>query len=398
MEMLLKDLKINPLRSFLTAFSMLIGILAVIASVLIGTVGKSYLEATNEQLFGRTPAFSIQLHGTDFGQHSTLAFFTERLKNTGNATALQVSPQDDIGFSLPATSADPILRQQQVLAGTKRVETIYTTAGYRELFNLPLVQGRWFTDESEFAYPEIVLNKQAVMAFSNPRLLYAVGKNTHTPTPLHVVGVINDGQDLPRMYVNVLPLSLVSPDLLNAEAATVLWLNKTASQQQSIREYITDAVTDLGSGEVAEIQEQKTTASYDGVLDMLQLSVAVTAALLLFVSAVGLVNIGLASLEQRTHELLIRRALGATRGSIARLVLGGALLLSVLVACFAILLSIVLVNLAGSLLPDDSPVAAPQYPYWAAVIAITASVLTAFVGGIFPAVKAARLQPALALR
>ena len=41
MIMLLKDLRLSPMRSFLTGFSMFIGIIAVIASVLIGTVGKA---------------------------------------------------------------------------------------------------------------------------------------------------------------------------------------------------------------------------------------------------------------------------------------------------------------------------------------------------------------------
>ena len=59
MIMLLKDLRLSPMRSFLTGFSIFIGIVTVIASVLIGTVGKDCLIATNEQLNGRRPTYEI---------------------------------------------------------------------------------------------------------------------------------------------------------------------------------------------------------------------------------------------------------------------------------------------------------------------------------------------------
>ncbi len=53
--------------------------------------------------------------------------------------------------------------------------------------------------------------------------------------------------------------------------------------------------------------------AYDSVLSMLQLGLLITSFLLLFVSVLGQINIGLSSLEQRTYELLIRRAIGASR-------------------------------------------------------------------------------------
>ena len=74
--------------------------------------------------------------------------------------------------------------------------------------------------------------------------------------------------------------------------------------------------------------------TYDSVLSILQLGLLVTSLLLLFVSVLGQINIGLSSLEQRTHELLIRRAIGASRTNIVALVLGSQLILSIFV-CLA---------------------------------------------------------------
>ena len=123
-----------------------------------------------------------------------------------------------------------------------------------------------------------------------------------------------------------------------------------------------------------------------------------TSFLLLFVSILGQINIGLASLEQRTQELLIRRAIGASRASIVLLVLGSQLILSVFVCAVSILISIFLVQGIGMYLPADSPVSSPDYPIPAAMTAVLASAATALLGGLLPALKAAKLEPALALR
>ena len=106
----------------------------------------------------------------------------------------------------------------------------------------------------------------------------------------------------------------------------------------------------------------------------------------------------LSSLEQRTYELLIRRAIGASRINIVALVLGTQLVISIFVCIVSILLSILIVEGIGIFLPPDTPVASPAYPFFSAVVAVVASVTVALLGGLLPALKAAKLEPALALR
>ena len=138
--------------------------------------------------------------------------------------------------------------------------------------------------------------------------------------------------------------------------------------------------------------------TYNSVLSVLQLGLLVTSFLLLFVSVLGQINIGLSSLEQRTHELLIRRAIGASRANIVTLVLGAQLTISVFVCIVSILISFFLVQGMGLFLTVDSPVAALEYPILSAVVAVITSVVVALLGGLLPALKAAKLEPALALR
>ena len=117
-----------------------------------------------------------------------------------------------------------------------------------------------------------------------------------------------------------------------------------------------------------------------------------------FVAVLGQINIGLSSLEQRTQELLIRRALGASKNNIAILVLSSLVFLSIIVCLISLFISVGIVYMISYLLPSDSPITVPGYPVIAAFVAVIASIGTALLGGLIPAIKAARLEPALALR
>ena len=78
--------------------------------------------------------------------------------------------------------------------------------------------------------------------------------------------------------------------------------------------------------------------------------------------------------------------------------LGAQLTISVFVCIVSILISFFLVQGMGLFQPVDSPVAALEYPILSAVVAVITSVVVALLGGLLPALKAAKLEPALALR
>ena len=59
--MILKDLRISPLRNILTGISMFVGIIAMISSVLVGTLGKEYLISVNAQMYGWSPTYSFSI-------------------------------------------------------------------------------------------------------------------------------------------------------------------------------------------------------------------------------------------------------------------------------------------------------------------------------------------------
>ena len=65
LKMILKDLRLSPLRSILTSVSMLVGIIAMIGSVLVGTLGREYLISVNAQVYGWSPTYSFVIAESD---------------------------------------------------------------------------------------------------------------------------------------------------------------------------------------------------------------------------------------------------------------------------------------------------------------------------------------------
>lgn len=182
------------------------------------------------------------------------------------------------------------------------------------------------------------------------------------------------------------------------DGLTILVHPNEGVDDQHAKTVLDDLLSDVETGSISSWNRSDNADDYEQVIGFLQLGVTVTAILLLSVSAIGMINIGLAGIEQCSHELLIRRALGATRASIAIQVIGSSVLLGLIIAFAAVLISAVLVWAIPWMMPADSPLEPPAYPYTAAMIAACASIVTSLVGSLAPAIKAIRLQPALALR
>ena len=203
---------------------------------------------------------------------------------------------------------------------------------------------------------------------------------------------------LPTVYLDAHSIELLVPNMWKVKNATVHWHSEAGITMRQMYSSLHDILEDTIGGNLDIIGKSDIGDTYNSVLSVLQLGLLVTSFLLLFVSVLGQINIGLSSLEQRTHELLIRRAIGASRANIVTLVLGAQLTISVFVCIVSILISFFLVQGMGLFLPVDSPVAALEYPILSAVVAVITSVVVALLGGLLPALKAAKLEPALALR
>ena len=324
LRQLIKDLRLAPLRSALTGLSMLIGIVVILA-VLAGTIGKDYLVAINEQLYGRTPLVTVSMNSPRLSDADDFSRLADAIAAKNHETAIILNLDTDITFS-PGTQS----------SGGIKGDVVATTPGYSSIYNLPMKSGRWYAG-GERSTASIVVNLAAEQNLPKDSTAYAKTNQTTIATPFTVTGVVNDGRTDPTIYVNAQALTQYMR--IVSRSATILWLDFPQLGKQRVRTVVEDILFDSIGGSVSGVQTIDNAQSYESVITVMQIAFGVCAILLLFVSAIGIVNIGLASLESRTHELLVRRALGATRASLIGLVIGSQLIIGLSVSLLAVAIS-----------------------------------------------------------
>jgi len=148
-----------------------------------------------------------------------------------------------------------------------------------------------------------------------------------------------------------------------------------------------------GEADVTVITQDAILATFDRILRALTLAVSGIAAISLAVAGILVMNVMLIAVSQRTAEIGLLKALGATRKDIKRLFLMETLWLALAGAAVGIA-----VGYLGSLGLRLAYPQLPAYPpAWASIAAIITAIFTGIVASLLPASKAAKLDPVLAL-
>jgi putative ABC transport system permease protein len=134
--------------------------------------------------------------------------------------------------------------------------------------------------------------------------------------------------------------------------------------------------------------------NFDKITGMIVLVSIAISALGLLVGGIGVMNIMLVSVTERTREIGIRKALGARKGDIVLQFLSEAVALTGAGGVIGIVFSVLMTLLVGAIFPALNATVPP----WAVVTGFTVSVAIGIFFGVWPAVQASRLDPVEALR
>jgi putative ABC transport system permease protein len=148
-----------------------------------------------------------------------------------------------------------------------------------------------------------------------------------------------------------------------------------------------------GEDDVTLITQDSVVSTFDKILTALTLTVASIAGISLVVAGVLVMNVMLVSVTQRTSEIGLLKALGATKRQLLWLFLIEAAMLSLAGAVLGVMLGYVTLGVLQAVYPDFPM----ELPGWALLAALAVSLCTGLLFGVLPARKAANLDPIAAL-
>jgi putative ABC transport system permease protein len=385
----------NRLRSGLTVLGILIGVAAVIVLVAVGNGSSQAITDRLESL--GTNTLTIR-HGT-FGppDSGTRTQFKDLTLDDAEALMDQTLAPD-------VSSASPVVSAQVSCTfegGSHDTSITGTWPSYFEASNSPVAQGTYFVNDDVTSSRRTVVVGQTVvdelLGSSEP-----IGAEIECGgTPFTVVGVLEskgstgfqDGDD-----VIIAPISTVqnhltgygSLDSVLVQADSSEVMDATESEVYAILDD-RHAITDSSTRDYQVLNQASLLSTVEDTNQVFTVLLGAVAAISLLVGGIGITNIMLVTVTERTREIGIRKAIGASRGAILGQFLVEATALSMIggLAGVAVALLVTRVDIVGV-----TPVIVPL----SVVIAFAVSVALGLFFGSYPANRAASLRPIEALR
>jgi putative ABC transport system permease protein len=382
----------NKLRAILTTLGVVIGSACIVLVVTVAVTGRRYVIGQIEGVGANLVYANYEVNPQQAVVRSdeiTLADM-EALKNAlPNVVAVAATSQG--------------LLRNVVTGGTEHAVTLFgATEGFQVIRNLLILKGRFLDaiDEQSRSKFCLITDDLANFAFPNED---PIGKNLRVgQISFTVVGVFRErvgtfGLSEIQRYTVLVPFSLMQY-YTGDDSVEILYAQADGPEDVVL---VTSQV-----GELLRSRHSRT-ATYvvqnlSAILDAARrIGTALTVVLLvigfiaLMVSGIGIMNIMLVTVTERTREIGIRKAIGARRQEILFQFLMEAILISGIGSLMGVLIALAIPVMVRPLLPGNLRV---PVPWLSVVVAFVVACSTGLFFGYLPADKAARLQPTESLR
>ncbi len=387
----------NKIRSFLTVLGIIIGVLAVVIMVAVGeTVQK---EITDQFSSLGTNTIVIRAGAAQIGG-----------VRSGNRQTLTIDDAQVIAKLPDVAAISPVqVSGAQVVYGNKNWSTsmIGVNPDYTTVQNIEAEYGAFFDD--------IAVRNASTYAVLGPKTASELGMGTNPVgevirvqnVPFVVIGVTKERgdtamgsqDDMVLIPVTTLKKRLQGSKFPNAVSMIALKLYQDADNSVVI-DQISALLRDrhrlkAGDEDDFQIMDMKqileTMTTVTGYLKLLLIAIA---AVSLLVGAIGIMNMMLVSVAERTREIGIRKAIGARESDIIIQFLAESIMISFIGSMIGLVLGVSLSQGIGRfILGYHVP-----FSLWPVVLSITVAVVVGLASGVMPAIKAAKLNPIDSLR
>jgi len=395
------SLTAHTMRTVLTMLGIVIGVAAVIALVGVGTGAQAQVVSQFQSLGSNLVTVTAM---PSFGFSQSGLQQSSRTLTMKDVSAIQ-SLATSVSLVAPLYSTNATV----TYGGSTTSTTINgVTEEYATVRNTTVTRGRFLTQEdNDNMAMVVVLGTSVVEDLFGSSDVNAIGETVRINRQNYeVIGVLKSkGQSGPQNQddVIIMPLRTAQLKLGGAGTNTVRSINlqvRTAGEMDLAQAQVTAILRSLhglatGADNDFLVQNQadilSSVAETSGTFTTLLGSIA---AISLLVGGIGIMNIMLVSVTERTREIGLRKAVGAKRGDILTQFLTEAIVISVLGGVIGVVLGVVGAQVITPLLGSSQAIVTTQ----SVVLALAVSLAIGVFFGLYPANRAASLNPIDALR
>jgi putative ABC transport system permease protein len=395
----LDSLKANKLRSFLTLLALVIGVFSVIVSTTAVAVLDNYFKNTMSMMGSDV----INISKTPTVQMGSLSDDIRNRKNIDFKTAEKLDAQMEIGRGM---SPDEYFRTTEIQFKDNDTEPNVGVRGSNQNYlnnnSYELEDGRNFTpDDVQFRRNVVILGKDVQTAlFKNE---YPIGKTIRFDgKPYTVIGILKaKGQIFGQSFDNFVLIPYTTAInvyganrniSIQVRAPEISFIEQTVGEITGILRVIRKV--NPGEKNDFEISTNDTlSGTFDTFTTALYIGGFFIGLITLLGAGIGVMNIMLVSVSERTREIGVRKAVGATRKSIVSQFLMEAIFICQIGGIIGMIIGIGVGNLMALWIETE-----PVVPVWSVLMGFFGMLIIGVVFGVYPAYKASKLDPIESLR
>ena len=385
-KMAVKAIAGNKMRSFLTILGVVIGVVAIVVLVSIGQGANSSVVESIEGM----------------GTNLITANINARRMNPIDLDSLNELAQNEaISYVAPIASVSGTVK-----AGTTTYDDGVvqgTTPGYESIRNWTVAEGRFLQqpDIDNRSFVAVIGSEAATEMYGTT---HAVGEtfslNGYTITVVGVLAEVGSSASGSNDNQILIPFTLAQR-LSNQTSISSFYVSAASSAQveqaqAAVESYLEKAFENYNTRsfgtQYSVFNQTEMLSTLSETTNTLTLMLGGIAAISLLVGGIGIMNIMLVSVSERTREIGIRKAIGAARGNILMQFLIESLVVSLMGGLLGLAISVVAVKALAPVLQMTLTI-----PVNVAWMAIAFSVFIGVVFGMYPANKASKLRPIEAL-
>lgn len=397
-ENAIQSIKSNRLRSILTATGVTIAIASITAILSLGAGARDIVASQVDSLGG---TIAIVKPGA---KNESISKNINKITNPQySASTITKNDLETIKSTKYVSAAAPLMTLQGAVSGefksSEGTSIVATTPELQDVNQLKVRDGQ-FIDTSLVDTTAVIGNKLAIELYGTEQVIgKTVSIRGQDFTIIGLLERINEPININMIdFDRSVFINFESGILQNQGTAHIQQINLKVDSVANITPVITNInksilKNHLGQADFSVLSGTEISQQSSGLFQIITgVSVAI-AAISLIVGGVGIMNIMLVNVSERTREIGIRKAMGATNGSIVWQFIIESLALSLLggIAGYAIGYSIAFII---SLMLTFSPL----FTWEIAVTAVSISLITGTLFGAYPAIKAAKKDPISALR